>query len=41
MTLFTFFVGTFSGLLFSLVVLGLTRASAAGSDASNFASQEL
>ena len=41
MTLITFFIGTFSGLFFALIVLGLTRASAVGSEESSFLSQEL
>ena len=41
MTLVTFFIGTFSGLFFALVVLGLTRASAVGSEESHFLSPDL
>ncbi len=41
MTLLSFFVGTFSGVLFAIFLMGLTRASAAGSEESSLRVQDI
>ncbi len=41
MTIFSFFIGTFSGVLCAVLLMGLTRASAAGSDDSNLLPQDI